>query len=182
MQALHTLGRAGRQLREVLPPLTLVTAAGDLLTAVCEPLVQGILDKHDISIDDCREVCDLLQPIVEEGLLAACGPPPAAAASHLSPSEAGKASDSAPPPEEAEAFAQALQSAVRSNCTAFRKLAAVLSTLDAKLMDIVQAWESKRLQESGLKRREVEQLIGALFEDTDYRARCLARLAAACAD
>lgn len=59
-----------------------------------------------------------------------------------------------------------------------RKLRVILSMLDARLSDIVGMWERGELTAGGLSRGEVERLVEALFEDTDYRAQCLQHIEA----
>jgi hypothetical protein len=68
---------------------------------------------------------------------------------------------------------------LQQRCQGLRKLDAVLCLLSQRLADIVAAWESGALSAAGLSLREVEGLVAALFEDTDYRAECLQRMEAA---
>jgi hypothetical protein len=55
----------------------------------------------------------------------------------------------------------------------------VLQLLQCRLADIVGAWEQGALTADGFTLPEVEGLVMALFEDTDYRAECLQRIEAA---
>lgn len=72
-----------------------------------------------------------------------------------------------------------VSSALLHRCSLLRKLAAVLGLLEARLADIVSAWEHGALKAAGLSLPEVGRLVVALFEDTDYRAQCLQRMEAA---
>lgn len=69
--------------------------------------------------------------------------------------------------------------ALHQRCSTLRKLGAVLGLLEARLADIVGAWEAGALRSAGLGLSEVENLVVALFEDTDYRAQCLQQMEAA---
>ncbi len=55
----------------------------------------------------------------------------------------------------------------------------MLELLHLRLADIVGAWERGALTADGFTLQEVEGLVRALFEDTDYRAECLQRIEAA---
>lgn len=55
----------------------------------------------------------------------------------------------------------------------------MLQLLQCRLADIVGAWEQGALTADGFTLPEVEGLVKALFEDTDYRAECLQRIEAA---
>ncbi len=66
--------------------------------------------------------------------------------------------------------------AVEASTPGLRKLRAVLLVLEARLADIVRMWEMGQLAKAGLSRAEVERLVCALFEDTDFRAQCLQRI------
>lgn len=66
--------------------------------------------------------------------------------------------------------------ALHHRCHSLRKLDAVLGLLEARLADIVSAWEVGALKAAGLSLPDVERLVVALFEDTDYRAQCLQRM------
>lgn len=169
------MGRAGRQLAEVLPPGPLAAAAGQLLAAAASPLAAALLTMRDIGVDDCRELGDILAPIVEEGPYAAAGqplPPP--------PVAGGKGKKAAPAPaDEGGPLRGALVAAAKNRAVGYQRLAALLAMLDAKLADIVARWERRELQAAGLSRREVEGMVCALFEDTAYRSQCLARIVAA---
>lgn len=191
-QLLHSLSRAGRQLAEALPPPALVGAAGALLGGVCGPLAADLLARRDIGADESRELAALLAPLAEEGLAAACGAPPEAAAAvaaraaaAASSSAAGgggggrhrrsqEGADAAPTP-----LPELVVAAVRGRCAPYRRLAALLGLLDARLAEIVARWESGALRREGLARRELEALVGALFEDTVHREQALGRIASA---
>lgn len=69
--------------------------------------------------------------------------------------------------------------ALQQQVSSLRKLNSVLGLLEARLADIVAGWETGDLQAAGLSLREVEHMVLALFEDTDYRAQCLQRMEAA---
>lgn len=68
MQVLHTLGRVGRMLQDVLRPADAAELAAALLDHVSEALVADILGRRDIGVDDCHEISMLLKPLAEEGL------------------------------------------------------------------------------------------------------------------
>ena len=76
--------------------------------------------------------------------------------------------------------ARALQvlKSLHNRCHALTKAECVLGLLQSRLADIVQGWEDGRLSAAGLVLPEVESLVVALFEDTDYRAECLQRIEA----
>jgi hypothetical protein len=69
--------------------------------------------------------------------------------------------------------------ALQYRCPALKKAQGVLKLLQCRLADIVAAWEQGSLTTDGFTLQEVEGLVVALFEDTDYRAECLQRIEAA---
>lgn len=69
--------------------------------------------------------------------------------------------------------------ALQYRCPALKKAQGVLDLLQCRLADIVGAWERGVLTADGFTLQEVEGLVMALFEDTDYRAECLQRIEAA---
>ena len=69
--------------------------------------------------------------------------------------------------------------ALHCRCPNLRKAGRVLELLQLRLADIVGAWERGALGADGFTLQEVEGLVCALFEDTDYRAECLQRIEAA---
>jgi len=72
-----------------------------------------------------------------------------------------------------------VQSTLQNRCHILIKAQCVLQLLQYRLADIVRAWEGGQLTQAGLSLPEVEGLVCALFEDTDYRAECLQRIEAA---
>lgn len=69
--------------------------------------------------------------------------------------------------------------ALQARCPTLKKALGVLQLLQCRLADIVDAWEQGALAADGFTLPEVEGLVCALFEDTDYRAECLQRIEAA---
>ncbi len=69
-----------------------------------------------------------------------------------------------------------LEDALQQRAWGLRKLAVILTLLEAKLLEIVSRWESGELRRAGLSRGEVERLVCAVFENTDHRAQCLQRI------
>lgn len=69
--------------------------------------------------------------------------------------------------------------ALQYRCPALKKAQGVLDLLQCRLAEIVDVWERGVLVNDGFTLQEVEGLVVALFEDTDYRAQCLQRIESA---
>ncbi|KAF5834918.1 hypothetical protein DUNSADRAFT_8144 [Dunaliella salina] len=63
-QVIHSLGRWGRIVTDTLMPESIVEVCCQCLAAICSTVVADIMAKSDIGIDDCRELRDILGPLV----------------------------------------------------------------------------------------------------------------------
>eukprot|EP00195_Chlamydomonas_chlamydogama_P014331 CAMPEP_0202913874 /NCGR_PEP_ID=MMETSP1392-20130828/61677_1 /ASSEMBLY_ACC=CAM_ASM_000868 /TAXON_ID=225041 /ORGANISM="Chlamydomonas chlamydogama, Strain SAG 11-48b" /LENGTH=777 /DNA_ID=CAMNT_0049605309 /DNA_START=18 /DNA_END=2351 /DNA_ORIENTATION=- len=163
-QLLHSLGRLGRAAVEVLPPEHAVHVCTSVLGSICGSLCADILAKRDIGIDDSRDLRDILQPLVDEALPTMLGAQPPAA-----PGKAQQQQLSGIP------LAVVLEAATAA-CTPLRKLRTLLSLLEAGMKEIVGRWQQRALQADGLDQEDVEHMLCALFQDSQYRREALARV------
>eukprot|EP00878_Enallax_costatus_P008594 GHUV01008985.1.p1 GENE.GHUV01008985.1~~GHUV01008985.1.p1 ORF type:complete len:754 (+),score=301.21 GHUV01008985.1:377-2638(+) len=162
--ALYTLRRAGKLLWSCLAPTAALEASTQLLEELGGLLVQDVLARKDIGNGEDTALVQLYRPLVD-----------GAVHELLADVDLSKQTTASDDLDVKELVAAALY----QRCNAFKRLAAVLELLEAKLAGIVSKWESGELMAAGLALREVEHMVLALFEDTDYRAQCLQRMEAA---
>eukprot|EP00775_Hariotina_reticulata_P007918 gene7918-8114_t len=161
---LYTLARAGRLLWSSLAPAAALEASQQLLEPLASMLVADVLGKQDIGEAEAAGLVRMYRPVLEGAL----------------PELLGDVDLSSQAVPAADVDLKELVSvALQHRCHNLRKLDAVLGLLEARLADIVSAWEIGALQAAGLSLPDVGQLVVALFEDTDYRAQCLQRMEAA---
>uniref|UniRef100_A0A7S3QN55 Cation efflux protein cytoplasmic domain-containing protein n=1 Tax=Dunaliella tertiolecta TaxID=3047 RepID=A0A7S3QN55_DUNTE len=67
-QVLHSLGRWGRIVTDTLMPESIIEVCCQCMAAICSTVVADIMAKSDIGIDDCRELRDILGPLVSDAL------------------------------------------------------------------------------------------------------------------
>lgn len=118
------------------------------------------MSKDDLGIDDCKELREVLGPIAVEALTA------------LIPNQPEKNDTLSGVP------VNTLRTVVSSSCPALARLGLLLEMLDAKLKDVVGAWERRRMQACGMTADMAVHLICALFEATEYRQNAIARVRA----
>ena len=68
-----------------------------------------------------------------------------------------------------------------ARCAPLRRLRSLLSLLEAGMRDVVAGWLDGSLVRDGWARAEVEHLLAALFEDSEYRQDAMARVRASAA-
>lgn len=161
--ALYLLRRAGRLLWGSLAPGVALEASQNLLDPLAGALVGDVLAKADIGEAEAGELVRLYRPLAEGAV------PELLADVDLSAQALDAGVD----------LKELVSAALLARCRLLRKLGAVLGLLEARLADIVDAWEAGALKAAGLSLAEAGRLVAALFEDTDYRAQCLQRMAAA---
>ncbi|GFH30222.1 uncharacterized protein HaLaN_29029, partial [Haematococcus lacustris] len=130
----------------------------------------------DLGVEDCKELQLLLGPLATDCLTA------------LLPGTAPGAPHSAPDPAEGPQLSglplHLLHACVLGRCTPLRKLRTLTQLLDAPMRDIVALWEQRELQvgclreAAGFDPDDVQHLLCALFEASEYRRDALARVAA----
>ncbi|KAL0042877.1 hypothetical protein WJX79_002164, partial [Trebouxia sp. C0005] len=156
-QVLHSLSKLGDALGGVLPSQIYVQAAGQVLQALLETVVDDLLLINDISVDESEDLPKILGPLVEEGPLAALG------RAHQQPGAAFS------PATNKRQLLQTMKLAA----PAIVKLQELLELMDVRLVEIQDRWQSGRLQTCGFQGQEVVHLVRALFEDTEGRRRVL---------
>ncbi|DBA76382.1 TPA: hypothetical protein ACH3X1_010090 [Trebouxia sp. C0004] len=156
-QVLHSLSKLGDALGGVLPSQIYVQAAGQVLQALLETVVDDLLLINDISVDESEDLPKILGPLVEEGPLAALG------RAHQQPNAAFS------PATNKRQLLQTMKLAA----PAIVKLQELLELMDVRLVEIQDRWQSGRLQTCGFEGQEVVHLVRALFEDTEGRRRVL---------
>lgn len=67
-QVLHILSRIGRLLWPTLRPSCALDFSAKVLAPVFQRLLDDILSKKDIGVDECGEMVELCKPVVEEGV------------------------------------------------------------------------------------------------------------------
>eukprot|EP00877_Chromochloris_zofingiensis_P011162 jgi/Chrzof1/629/Cz01g23020.t1 len=158
-QVLHILSRIGRLLWPTLRPSCALDFSAKVLAPVFQRLLDDILSKKDIGVDECGEMVELCKPVVEEGVSSLLSGVPLAqwGDQHVD-------------------MKALLTEAMTQRTWGLHKLSVTLKLMDAKLADIVKSWESAELRRAGFSFKEVRKLVCALFEDTDYRAQMLQRM------
>lgn len=63
-----------------------------------------------------------------------------------------------------------------NHCPSLLKLEKLIDVFDARLSAIVHWWEKGDLQKAGFDASEVQRLIWALFEHSDFREECIERI------
>jgi hypothetical protein len=121
-----------------------------------------VLHTQDIGEVEAGELLRLYRPVAEEAVVELLAD--ADLDGQITPTDAGFN------------LKDIVAAALPQRCSELRRLRAVLGLLDARLSDIVAAWEAGSLSAAGLALHEVGRLVMALFEDTDYRAQCLQRM------
>lgn len=163
-RVLHTLGHAGQLLWPYLAPGIALEASQQLVEHVAGVVLADVLRKKDIGEAETHELEGLYKPLLG-GLLEAV-------LSHADLSSQGIQLEGLD-------LTQLAHDALQYRCPALKKAQGVLDLLQCRLADIVGAWERGVLTADGFTLQEVEGLVLALFEDTDYRAECLQRIEAA---
>ncbi|KAG1669008.1 hypothetical protein FOA52_000601 [Chlamydomonas sp. UWO 241] len=166
-QLLHSLARLGRLSRSVLSPPVFVRVAAELLRQTCTSFVNDVVAKRDIGIDDAKELRDLLGPVADEALPALLGLPP--------PGTPGQQQHGQEPALSGVPLA-VLSAAVAARCTPLRKLRSLIGLLDSGMVVLVDGWCDGALARDGWGRTEVERVLCALFQDSEYRHMALARV------
>ena len=69
-----------------------------------------------------------------------------------------------------------ISAAVLSRCAPLRRLRSLLGLLEAGMADVVNGWVNGSLAQDGWERLQVEHMINALFEDSEYRRDALKRV------
>lgn len=69
-----------------------------------------------------------------------------------------------------------ISAAVLSRCAPLRRLRSLLGLLEAGMADVVNGWVNGSLAQDGWEMLEVEHMINALFEDSEYRRDALKRV------
>lgn len=161
-QVLMSLQRIGRVLSDVLTPAATLSVASPILQHVGSSLLNMVLAKEDIGVEEGEVIEELLQPLVEGGLAAVLG----------SGGEAGQGG------KVVTQLQYLMAEGVLHRSPAFAKLRSVVDLLKKNMADIEELWESGKLQGLGWKLEEVKKFICAVFEATDRRAECLLRLEA----
>ncbi|GFH28191.1 uncharacterized protein HaLaN_26638, partial [Haematococcus lacustris] len=120
----------------------------------------------DLGVEDCKELQLLLGPLATDCLTA------------LLPGAPHSAADPAQDPQLSGLPLHLLHACVLGRCTPLRKLRTLTQLLDAPMRDIVALWEQRELQAAGFNADDVQHLLCALFEASEYRRDALARVAA----
>ncbi|GFH18914.1 centromere/kinetochore zw10-like protein, partial [Haematococcus lacustris] len=126
----------------------------------------------DLGVEDCKELQLLLGPLATDCLTA------------LLPGAPHSAADPAQDPQLSGLPLHLLHACVLGRCTPLRKLRTLTQLLDAPMRDIVALWEQRELQvgclreAAGFDPDDVQHLLCALFEASEYRRDALARVAA----
>ncbi len=61
-------------------------------------------------------------------------------------------------------------------CLPLRKLQSLLALLDAGIQDFITAWEEGHLLKDGWSKAEIEHMLLALFQDSEYRRQAIHRI------
>jgi hypothetical protein len=131
---------------------------------VYQALLGEVLARKDIGERECQDIVELYQPLVDRGVRELLDRVDVSGQNSVL--------------GEGE-IKEVLAAAVRARTWGLRKLGAVLGLMTARLADVVARWRDGSLLREGLSLGEVEKLVMALFEDTDYRAQCLQKMQAA---
>lgn len=163
-QLLHTLKRAGGLVWPTLLPGQALDFSARLMGPVYQALLGEVLARKDIGERECQDIVELYQPLVDRGVRELLDRVDVSGQNSVL--------------GEGE-IKEVLAAAVRARTWGLRKLGAVLGLMTARLADVVARWRDGSLLREGLSLGEVEKLVMALFEDTDYRAQCLQKMQAA---
>ncbi|GAX85847.1 hypothetical protein CEUSTIGMA_g13262.t1 [Chlamydomonas eustigma] len=135
MQVLHSLGRLGLATRTVLAPEPFVELSTAVLSSVCAPVVEDVLAKRDIGIDDAKEIRNVLQPLAEDSLPAFLGTSGRSGTSVPAARTSSSSTTEQQQQKQQSSFSgipvDVIGKVIQARCLSLRKLISLLNLLDA---------------------------------------------------
>ncbi|GMH36375.1 hypothetical protein BSKO_04243 [Bryopsis sp. KO-2023] len=172
MQLSQLMARLGRVIGDVMAVSDQVALASLLMEDIASQIVGSLMGQTDITLQESEELPKILQPI-------SCEMPAAilSISEELLKTFKVKSTDGGSDVANAESNLSWLMWRVFcEHCPSLLKLEKLMEIFEARLAAIVEWWEAGELQRTGFSGSEVRRLIYALFEHSDWREECIAKI------